>query len=106
MPTYEYVCRACGHRFERFQKISDEPTRECPECDQPEAERLISAGAGLVFKGPGFYATDYRKETPPREAGAEGGKDRSGTSDADGGAEKSKTVKGTRSDDSADKRGR
>ena len=67
MPTYEYTCRACDHRFEAFQKMSDEPLKDCPECGRPEAERQISAGGGLVFKGPGFYATDYRKEPAPSE---------------------------------------
>jgi len=60
MPTYDYECRACGHRFERFQRMSDQPLKECPECGG-SVERLIGGGAGLIFKGPGFYATDYRK---------------------------------------------
>jgi putative FmdB family regulatory protein len=58
MPTYEYKCTSCGIEFERFQKISDDPIKTCPECDG-EVQRLISTGGGLVFKGPGFYATDY-----------------------------------------------
>ena len=58
MPTYEYECDACGISFERLQRISDEPIRQCPECGG-EVRRLISTGGGLVFKGPGFYATDY-----------------------------------------------
>lgn len=66
MPTYEYRCSACGHEFERFQKMSDPPVRTCPECGKRKAERRISAGGGLVFKGPGFYATDYRKDGPPK----------------------------------------
>ncbi|MCK5410713.1 MAG: zinc ribbon domain-containing protein [Gemmatimonadota bacterium] len=69
MPTYEYVCEACGHEFERFQKISADPVRKCPECGRRKVRRRISAGGGLVFKGPGFYATDYRKPPPPGEAG-------------------------------------
>ena len=69
MPTYEYVCEACGHEFERFQKISADPVRKCPECGRRKVRRRISAGGGLVFKGPGFYATDYRKPPPPDEAG-------------------------------------
>lgn len=64
MPTYEYKCRACGHTFERFQRISDSPVRTCPECRKRKVERLISVGGGIVFKGPGFYATDYRKDPP------------------------------------------
>ncbi len=71
MPTYEYVCEACGHEFERFQKISADPVRKCPECGRRKVRRRISAGGGLVFKGPGFYATDYRKPPPPGEAGGE-----------------------------------
>ncbi len=64
MPTYEYVCEACGHEFERFQKMNDSPVRKCPECGRQKARRRISAGGGIVFKGPGFYATDYRKPAP------------------------------------------
>lgn len=64
MPTYEYVCEACGHEFERFQKMSDEAVRVCPDCGQSGVRRRISSGAGIVFKGPGFYATDYRKPSP------------------------------------------
>ena len=58
MPTYEYECEASGKRFERFQKMSDAPLRKCPECGGP-ARRLISAGGAVIFKGSGFYATDY-----------------------------------------------
>jgi putative FmdB family regulatory protein len=60
MPTYEYECLHCGHRFEELQGISDEPLKECPQCGQ-EVRRLISAGLGIIFKGSGFYATDNRK---------------------------------------------
>lgn len=80
MPTYEYVCESCEHRFERFQKISDEPVKTCPECGKRKARRIISPGAGLLFKGPGFYATDYRKGPPPggKEGGSAGEKDSGG----------------------------
>jgi len=67
MPTYEYVCEACGHEFERFQKMSDDPVRKCPECGRLEVRRRISSGGGILFKGPGFYATDYRKPPPGDE---------------------------------------
>jgi putative FmdB family regulatory protein len=60
MPTYEYRC-AKGHTFERFQKMSDPPEATCPECGAP-AERVVSGGAGFVFKGAGFYITDYRSD--------------------------------------------
>jgi putative FmdB family regulatory protein len=65
MPTYEYECRDCGHAFERYQRISDSPLEECPECGG-KVRRLISSGGGLVFKGPGFYATDYRSSGAPK----------------------------------------
>lgn len=58
MPTYVYRCTKCGHRFEKFQSMAAEPVKTCPECGAP-VERLIGSGAGLIFKGPGFYATDY-----------------------------------------------
>ena len=60
MPTYEYICSA-GHAFEAFQKISERPKSKCPKCGKP-ASRKISGGAGLVFKGSGFYITDYGKD--------------------------------------------
>jgi putative FmdB family regulatory protein len=74
MPTYEYKCRDCDHTFERFQGINEEPIEECPECGG-SVRRLISSGGGLVFKGPGFYATDYR--SGPGE-GAKGSRDKGG----------------------------
>ncbi len=61
MPTYEYECLKCAHRFEEFQKMSDEPVKICPKC-KGEVRRLISTGGGLIFKGPGFYATDYARK--------------------------------------------
>lgn len=60
MPTYEYECSECGHRFEKFQSMTDKPLKKCPECGK-KVKRLISSGSGVIFKGSGFYATDYRK---------------------------------------------
>ncbi len=59
MPTYEYQCGKCAHRFELFQQITEKPAAQCPKC-KSQAKRLISAGVGFIFKGPGFYATDHR----------------------------------------------
>ncbi len=59
MPTYEYECLDCGHRFEQFQSITDKPLTRCPSCGK-RVRRRIGAGAGILFKGSGFYATDYR----------------------------------------------
>jgi putative FmdB family regulatory protein len=72
MPTYEYRCPECGTDFEKFQKMSDEPGAPCPQCGA-KAERRISGGAGLVFKGSGFYITDYRGDGYKKAAEAETG---------------------------------
>ena len=82
MPTYEYQCRKCGHRFEKFQNITARPLTKCPECKGP-VRRLVSGGAGLIFRGSGFHATDYRSEgykkkarserTPPKSSSESGG---------------------------------
>jgi putative FmdB family regulatory protein len=62
MPTYEYACAACGHHFEEFQSITAKPITVCPKCKKKKVQRLISAGAGFIFKGSGFYQTDYRSD--------------------------------------------
>lgn len=61
MPTYDYICNECSHNFEAFQSMSAEPLKECPECGKESVKRLIGTGAGLMFKGTGFYETDYKK---------------------------------------------
>lgn len=63
MPTYDYVCEACGHRFEEMQSFKDEPLKKCPKCEQDALRRLFGAGAAILFKGSGFYQTDYRSES-------------------------------------------
>lgn len=63
MPTYEYRCNACGHKWDEFQSIKAAPTRKCPTCRKLKAERVISAGGGIIFRGSGFYQTDYRSES-------------------------------------------
>lgn len=63
MPTYGYSCQSCGHEFEQFQSMSEKSLRKCPSCGQRALKRLIGVGAGIIFKGPGFYATDYRSES-------------------------------------------
>ena len=102
MPTYEYSCAKCGHRFEVFQSITDQPLRTCPkeQCQLKRwgkgvVTRLISAGAGLIFKGSGFYATDYRSESYKEAAKKESGTAKTGveaktdkSSTAAGGTEK------------------
>lgn len=68
MPTYDYVCDACGHQFEAFQSMSEAKLRKCPECKRLKLRRLVGAGAGLIFKGSGFYETDYKKKSGGSEA--------------------------------------
>lgn len=60
MPTYDYECTNCGHTFEAFQSMTEEPLKECPKC-KGVLKRLIGGGSGLIFKGSGFYITDYKK---------------------------------------------
>ena len=78
MPTYEYKCDACGATFERFQSITAAPIKRCPECGKAKVRRLISTGAGLIFKGSGFYITDYRDKSYADKAKAESGSSSNG----------------------------
>jgi len=63
MPTYEYHCDACAHNFDEFQSMSDKPLKKCPQCGKPKLRRVFGAGAAIIFKGSGFYQTDYRSES-------------------------------------------
>ena len=71
MPTYEYLCPKCDHAFEQFQSMNDAPLKKCPKCKKAGVKRLIGGGAGLIFKGSGFYITDYKNKKPTDKA--EGG---------------------------------
>jgi len=71
MPTYEYHCDACGHDFEEFQSFSEPPLKKCPKCSKPKLRRLFGTGTAVLFKGSGFYQTDYRSESYKAAAKAE-----------------------------------
>jgi putative FmdB family regulatory protein len=71
MPTYDYVCDGCQHKFELFQSITADPEKKCPKCGKLKLRRLIGAGAAIVFKGSGFYQTDYRSASYKQRAEAD-----------------------------------
>ena len=71
MPTYDYICGACEHEWELFQSIKANAVRKCPECGKLKAKRVIGPGAGIIFKGSGFYETDYRSKSYKKGAAAE-----------------------------------
>ncbi len=107
MPTYEYKCEACGHAFEKFQSIKAGPIRKCPKCGKMRVKKLISKGAGLIFKGSGFYITDYRSEgykdqAKADSAGGSGGGGEAKTESKDGGSKEAKTESQTGSSSSSD----
>ena len=85
MPTYDYECSACGHTFELFQGINDPIKKKCPKCGKNKLQRLFGAGAAIVFKGSGFYQTDYRSEGYKKAAAADS------KSKTDSGSDKKKT---------------
>ncbi len=87
MPTYDYVCDGCGHAFELFQSMTEPVKRTCPKCKKKKLRRLIGAGGAIVFKGSGFYKTDYRSDSYKKgaEADSGGGKKADGGGKADSG---------------------
>jgi putative FmdB family regulatory protein len=91
MPTYEYVCKKCRHEFEKFQRMTDAPLKRCPKC-KGAIVRKIGGGAGLIFKGSGFYITDYRSEGYKKAA-----KSDSGTSTSSGSTTKAEPKGGHKS---------
>ncbi len=74
MPTYDYLCGSCGHQFEEFQSMNAKSLRKCPKCKKSSLKRLIGSGGGIIFKGSGFYETDYKRASKPKETSGEGAK--------------------------------
>ena len=87
MPTYEYHCDACEHNFDEFQSINDKPLKKCPKCGKPKLRRVFGAGAAIIFKGSGFYQTDYRSESYKAAAKADQESSKDDKSPADGKAD-------------------
>ena len=94
MPTYEYECQKCGHHFELFQSIKDAPKKTCPKC-RGRVKRLLGTGAGLIFKGSGFYITDYRKPSYQEAARKDSGTTASPPATSKAGTAKSGATKGS-----------
>lgn len=82
MPTYDYVCTKCGHELEIFQSMKDDPLKKCPACKKQGLKRLLGSGAGLIFKGSGFYITDYKKKSGTPETTKSGGEKAGGEKSA------------------------
>ena len=94
MPTYDYHCEPCGHTWELFQSMNDAPIKSCPKCKKRKAKRLLGLGAGIIFKGSGFYETDYKKKS--------GGEKMEGSSESDSGSsDSSKSSDSGKSSDSS-----
>ena len=98
MPTYDYTCAACRHKFERFESINDDAHKECPKCGKKKARRMLGMGAGLIFKGSGFYTTDSKNTASPAPSGDSGdsksGSEDSGSAAGDSGESKKDESKG------------
>lgn len=94
MPTYDYKCNACGHAFEEFQSMTAPLLKKCPKCGKNKLERLIGTGAALMFKGSGFYITDYRSDSYKKAAEAEKGGKSEGSSADSGKADSGMTDSG------------
>jgi putative FmdB family regulatory protein len=94
MPTYEYRCAACNHEFEQFQSIKAGPLKKCPKCGKAKLQRLLGTGGGIIFRGSGFYQTDYRSDSYKRAAEADksGGKSSAETKAAESKPAKSETT--------------
>lgn len=82
MPTYEYLCDHCGQTMEIFQSITESPRRKCPHCGKQKLKRLLGTGGGVIFKGSGFYQTDYRSESYKKASEKDASKPKSETSSA------------------------
>ncbi|MCC5834084.1 MAG: zinc ribbon domain-containing protein [Opitutales bacterium] len=78
MPTYEYICSACEHEFETFHGMSADPLKDCPACAEPSLKRKIGLGGGIIFKGGGFYETDFKDRKGSKSVGGESGDSKSG----------------------------
>ena len=103
MPTYDYLCEACGHELEIFQGINDDPVKKCPECKKNKLKRQFGTGAAIVFKGSGFYQTDYRSDSYKKGAKADSTSSDSGSKSEKSSGDKKSSNKDTASKDTTSK---
>lgn len=104
MPTYEYECKSCGHISDVFHSMTAKRRVKCSECGRP-TKKLIGAGAGIIFKGSGFYETDYKRKSGPNGDGAKAnGTDYKGKSGSNGGEAEAKTSENTSSESKTEKK--
>ena len=106
MPTYEYECDACHHNFDEFQSFSDKPLRKCPKCGKPKLRRVFGAGGAVIFKGSGFYQTDYRSESYKAAAKAEQESTKPAAGDKSSGTDKAASSDGAKAGKSAKAKGK
>lgn len=97
MPTYEYACRECDHQFEVFQSIKDDPLSQCPSCGDDALRRLIGTGAGIIFKGSGFYETDYKRSGSKSDSSESSEKSAKSDQSTSSGSDSSKSDSGSSS---------
>ena len=95
MPTYDYVCDACGHKFELFQSMKDAVERKCPKCRKLKLRRLFGTGGAIMFKGSGFYQTDYRSDSYKKAASADSGGESKSTKGSDSSSSTGKNESGS-----------
>ena len=106
MPTYDYLCDACDHKFELFQSITEAVKKKCPECKKPKLRRLFGTGAAIMFKGSGFYITDYRSEGYKKRASEDKPASTNGSSESKSGGEAKSESKPAKPEPSATNKSR
>jgi putative FmdB family regulatory protein len=101
MPTYDYECDNCGHEFEEWQSFKDEPLTKCPQCKKAKLRRLFGGGAGIIFKGSGFYETDYRRADEAKKSGKGNGEAKPAEAKAEAAPAKTEAVPAANGDGAA-----
>ncbi|MFO8065556.1 MAG: FmdB family zinc ribbon protein [Spirochaetota bacterium] len=91
MPTYDYECKSCGHSFDQFQRMSEEPLKDCPRCGEPALKRLVGGGIGVIFKGSGFYVNDSKPSSSKTQGETKKSGTTSGSNNGNGSADTSST---------------